>query len=63
MSAAVIGRGLNSLLSADTGYIITEGRSHHIAPPERLLWQRGLREGSYQAINHGQNSAVAAPGC
>lgn len=48
---AVIGRRLNSVLSADAGYIITEGCSHHIAPPERLLCQWSPREGSYQAIN------------
>lgn len=58
-SAAVIGRRLNSLLSADTGYIITEGRSHRTAPPERPLRPQSLCEGSYQAINHRQNSTAA----
>lgn len=55
-----IGRRLNSLLSVETGYIITEGFSHHIAPPERLLCPQSLCEGSYQAINHRQSSTVAA---
>lgn len=55
----MIGRGLNSLLSVDTGYIITEGCSHPITSPERLLCPQRLCKGSYQAINHGQNSAVA----
>lgn len=59
-NVVAIARRLNSLLSVETGYIITEGFSHHIAPPERLLCPQSLCEGSYQAINHRQSSAVAA---
>lgn len=52
----VIGRRLNSLLSVETGYIITEGFSHHMASPERLLCPQSLVESRYQAINHRQSS-------
>lgn len=54
------GRRLNTLLSADTGFIITEAFSHHIAPPERLLYPDRLCEGGYQAINRRQSSSAAA---
>lgn len=56
----VIGGRLNCLLSAETGYIITEGFSHQITPPERRLCVQSLCGGSYQAINHRQSSTGAA---
>lgn len=56
----VIGGRLNCLLSVETGYIITEGFSHQITPPERRLCVQSLCGGSYQAINHRQSSTGAA---
>lgn len=54
------GRRLNTLLSVDTRFIITEAFSHHIAPPERPLDPDRLCEGGYQAINRRQSSSAAA---
>lgn len=58
--AAVTGGRLNALLSVDTGFIITEAFSHHIAPPERPLYPDRLCEGAYQAINRRQSGSAAA---
>lgn len=55
----IVGR-LNCPLSVETGYIITEGFSHQITPPERRLCVQSLCGGSYQAINHRQSSTGAA---
>lgn len=54
------GRRLNTLLSVDARFIITEAFSHHIAPPERPLYPDRLCEGGYQAINRRQSSSAAA---
>lgn len=54
------GRRLNTLLSVDTRFIITEAFSHHIAPPERPVYPDRLCKGGYQAINRRQSCSAAA---
>lgn len=54
------GRRLNTLLSVNTGFIITEAFSPHITPPERPLYPDRLCESGYQAINRRQSISAAA---